>query len=107
VGGDADASAVATRPGRGAGRPPAVVRDHGETMSDPAHTTVLVVDDEDALVDLVRGYLAREGFRVVTAADGPTALRLAEAERPDLVVLDLMLPVLDGVEVCRRLRAFS
>jgi two-component system, OmpR family, alkaline phosphatase synthesis response regulator PhoP len=69
--------------------------------------TVLVVDDEAALVDLVRGYLERDGFRVLTAADGTAVLRLEQTERPDLVVLDLMLPGMDGVEVCRRLRAFS
>src|SRR5829696_6569478 len=70
-------------------------------------TTVLVVDDEPNLVDLVRGYLAREGYTVLSAADGPTALDLARTADPDLVVLDLMLPGLDGVEVCRRLRQFS
>lgn len=70
-------------------------------------TTVLVVDDERPLLELVRGYLEREGFRVLAAEDGPTALALAEVERPDLVVLDLMLPGLDGLEVCRRLRRFS
>ena len=69
--------------------------------------TVLVVDDEANLVELVEGYLRREGFDVLTAADGPTALALARARQPDLVVLDLMLPGLDGVEVCRQLRRFS
>jgi len=68
---------------------------------------VLVVDDEPRLAALVRAYLEREGFAVVTAADGPTALDLARAHRPDLVVLDVMLPGLDGIEVCRRLRQFS
>ena len=70
-------------------------------------TTVLVVDDEPNLVDLVRSYLEREGYAVLSAADGPTALDLARTAQPDLVVLDLMLPGLDGVEVCRRLRRFS
>ncbi len=69
--------------------------------------TVLVVDDEAPLVDLVGSYLRREGFRVLAAGDGAEALRLARAERPDVVVLDLMLPGIDGVEVCRRLRLFS
>ena len=69
--------------------------------------TILVVDDEQRLRDLVRSYLAREGFAVFTAADGPTALDLAREHRPDIVVLDLMLPALDGLEVCRRLRTFS
>jgi DNA-binding response OmpR family regulator len=70
-------------------------------------TTVLVVDDEPNLVDLVRGYLEREGYTVLSAADGPAALDLARTAQPDLVVLDLLLPGLDGVEVCRRLRRFS
>ncbi|HSL98242.1 MAG TPA: response regulator transcription factor [Candidatus Deferrimicrobiaceae bacterium] len=68
---------------------------------------ILVVDDELPIVDLVRGYLEREGWQVVVAADGPRALELVRGERPDVVVLDLMLPDLDGVEVCRRLRTFS
>ncbi|HEU5315441.1 MAG TPA: response regulator, partial [Chloroflexota bacterium] len=70
-------------------------------------TTVLVVDDERNLVDLVRGYLEREGFAVLTAHDGPAALEAARRARPDLVVLDVMLPGLDGIEVCRQLRTFS
>jgi two-component system, OmpR family, alkaline phosphatase synthesis response regulator PhoP len=69
--------------------------------------TVLVVDDEPPLRDLVRGYLEREGFQVVTAADGLDALALARRHRPTVVVLDLMLPGIDGLEVCRRLRTFS
>jgi len=68
---------------------------------------ILVVDDEPPIVELVRGYLEREGFVVDTAADGPTALERARAVEPDVVVLDLMLPGLDGLEVCRRLRTFS
>jgi two-component system, OmpR family, alkaline phosphatase synthesis response regulator PhoP len=70
-------------------------------------STVLVVDDEQRLRDLVRGYLEHEGFKVLTAADGPIALDLARQHAPDVVVLDLMLPGLDGLEVCRRLRTFS
>ena len=69
--------------------------------------TTLVVEDEQRLRELVRGYLEREGFIVLTAADGITALDLARLHAPDLVVLDLMLPGLDGLEVCRRLRTFS
>ena len=68
---------------------------------------VLVVDDEPPLVHLVRSYLEREGFRVAEAADGETALACVRDLAPDLVVLDLMLPGIDGIEVCRRLRAFS
>lgn len=70
-------------------------------------TRILVVDDEAALVQLVRSYLEREQYEVLTAADGPTALDLARATQPDLVVLDVMLPGLDGIEVCRQLRLFS
>jgi two-component system alkaline phosphatase synthesis response regulator PhoP len=70
-------------------------------------TTVLVVDDETNLVELVKGYLEREGFVVAAAFDGPSAVDLARTLRPDLVVLDLMLPGFDGLEVCRRLRQFT
>lgn len=70
-------------------------------------TKVLVVDDEANLVNLVKGYLEREGFVVISAGDGATALDLARREQPDLVVLDVMLPELDGIEVCRRLRGWS
>lgn len=72
-----------------------------------ASATVLVVDDEERLRELLRGYLTQAGFTVLLAADGPQALELARSHRPDLVVLDLMLPGIDGLEVCRRLRAFS
>jgi DNA-binding response OmpR family regulator len=67
--------------------------------------TVLLVEDERDIADLVRHHLEREGIRCVHAPDGATALRLARADHPDLVVLDLMLPGLDGLEVCRQLRA--
>ena len=70
-------------------------------------TRVLVVDDEANLVELVQGYLERDGYDVLTAADGPTALALTRDQRPDLIVLDLMLPGIDGLEVCRRVRQFS
>jgi DNA-binding response OmpR family regulator len=66
---------------------------------------VLVVDDDLTVSDVVRRYLERAGFAVTLAADGPAGLRAYQAERPDLVVLDLMLPGLDGLEVCRRLRS--
>jgi len=67
--------------------------------------TVLVVDDEPHIVEIVRDYLKQAGYRVVTANDGQMALTLARHERPDLIVLDLMLPGgLDGLDVCRRLR---
>lgn len=68
---------------------------------------VLVVDDEPALVELVSRYLRREGFEVSTAADGERAVELARQRDPQVVVLDLMLPGVDGLEVARRLREFS
>lgn len=66
---------------------------------------VLVVEDEAALVTLLRYNLEREGYRVLEARDGEEALLVAAEERPDVVVLDWMLPQLSGIEVCRRLRA--
>jgi DNA-binding response OmpR family regulator len=68
---------------------------------------ILVVDDEPPLVELVRGYLAREGFEILTAGDGPSAVQMVRDETPDVVVLDVMLPGFDGLEVCRQIRAFS
>jgi DNA-binding response OmpR family regulator len=70
----------------------------------PAMKTILVVDDERNIVELVRLYLEKEGFAVVAAADGEQALAQYERSGPDLVVLDLMLPKVDGFEVCRELR---
>jgi two-component system, OmpR family, alkaline phosphatase synthesis response regulator PhoP len=67
--------------------------------------TILVVDDEPAIVQIARDYLERAGFRVVSAADGTNGLRLARTEQPSLVVLDLMLPGMDGLDVTRALRA--
>ncbi|MDP1713818.1 MAG: response regulator transcription factor [Anaerolineales bacterium] len=68
---------------------------------------ILIVDDEPKIVRLARDYLEKNGFRVVTAADGPSALTTARREKPDLIVLDLMLPVMDGREVCKILRRES
>jgi two-component system alkaline phosphatase synthesis response regulator PhoP len=65
---------------------------------------ILVVDDEKTLVDTVRAYLENEGYAVRSALDGPAAVREARAFRPDLVVLDIMLPGMDGLEVLRQLR---
>ncbi len=65
---------------------------------------VLVVDDDVKTVELVKLYLNRDGYRVLTAYDGTEALRLARESHPDLIVLDLMLPGMDGFEVCRTLR---
>ncbi len=69
-----------------------------------AVATVLVVDDEPQLLRLVRDYLEHSGFAVLTATDGPQALRTARTQRPDLIVLDLGLPGLDGLDVTRELR---
>jgi DNA-binding response OmpR family regulator len=73
----------------------------------PEPPTILLVDDEDAVQKLLTYPLEREGFRVVSARDGEEALRVFGEENPDLVVLDIMLPRLDGLEVCKRLRARS
>jgi two-component system OmpR family response regulator len=74
-------------------------------MSNPA--TILLVDDEEAVQKLLAYPLERDGYRVVQARDGDEALRQFEEHSVDLVVLDLMLPKLDGLEVCKRLRAVS
>ncbi len=66
--------------------------------------TVLIVDDEKDLVDLVRYHLEKDGLTCLEARNGETALQLARARIPDLIVLDLMLPGVDGLEVCRKLR---
>jgi two-component system alkaline phosphatase synthesis response regulator PhoP len=68
---------------------------------------VLIVDDEGSIVDLVRSYLSKEGFQVEVAMDGPTGLAKARAFKPDVVVLDIMLPGMDGIEVLRQLRTGS
>ncbi|MEP7036670.1 MAG: response regulator transcription factor [Dermatophilaceae bacterium] len=67
----------------------------------------LVVDDEPSLTRVVAGYLEHEGFLVTTAPDGEQALAAARREPPDVVVLDVMLPGIDGIEVCRQLRTFT
>ena len=66
--------------------------------------TILVVDDEEAIAEAVRKRLESEGFRVVVAGDGPEAIRLHAEHHPDLVVLDLMLPGMDGLEVCKAIQ---
>jgi DNA-binding response OmpR family regulator len=74
-------------------------------MTDPAQRgSVLVVDDEPTIAEVVARYLQRAGYDAQIAGDGPTAVQLARTLRPDLVVLDLMLPGLDGLEVMRRIR---
>lgn len=71
-------------------------------MADPAR--ILVVDDEQALAGIVASYLRRDGFEVTVAHDGRTAIELVRQQPPDVVVLDVMLPGLDGFEVCRHIR---
>jgi two-component system alkaline phosphatase synthesis response regulator PhoP len=66
--------------------------------------TILVIDDEPKIVEICRDYLVAAGFDVITASDGPQGLAAARRERPDLIVLDLMLPGMDGLDVCRELR---
>jgi two-component system response regulator RegX3 len=70
-------------------------------------TTVLVVEDEDSFIDALTVGLAREGFRVQVARDGAQALELFDAVRPDLVLLDVMLPKVSGIDVCREIRSRS
>lgn len=72
-----------------------------------ARPRALVVEDEAPLAALVRSYLEREGFEVEATPDGETAVELAREREPDVIVLDLMLPGIDGIEACRRIRAFS
>lgn len=71
------------------------------------NTTILLVDDEKKITELARLYLENEGYRVSAVHDGERALQAFQTEQPGLIVLDLMLPLLDGYEVCRRVRATS
>ena len=73
-------------------------------MSAVSEQTILVVDDEEAKAEAVRARLESEGYRVVVAADGPDAIEAHAEHRPDLVVLDLMLPGMDGLEVCKQIQ---
>jgi DNA-binding response OmpR family regulator len=76
-------------------------------MTGRSSALILVVDDEQPIRELVRTYLRSERMDVITAEDGPAALEAIREHAPDVVVLDVMLPGFDGIEVCRRLRAFS
>lgn len=78
-----------------------------KTRDEATQTRVLVVEDAREFREMIAEQLAREGFRVDSAADGSTAVKLARANGPDVVVLDLGLPDVDGVEVCREIRTFS
>jgi len=68
---------------------------------------ILVVDDEQSIIDIVTAYLEKEGYEVITAMDGPSGLKAARVQKPDLIVLDIMLPGMDGVEVLSQLRRES
>lgn len=68
---------------------------------------ILVVDDEQKIVEIVKAYLEREGYRVLVASDGKSAIEIFKREKPDLMVLDLMLPGISGYDVCRTLRKES
>ncbi len=65
---------------------------------------ILIVEDEREILDLVKLYLEKEGFRTLTAVNGMDGLKLARTEHPDLIILDLMLPEMDGIEVCKKVR---
>ena len=77
------------------------------TQAPPTPKKILVVDDESAILQTLRFNLERSGYQVSTAGDGRTALALVASERPDLVILDIMLPVLDGIETCKEIRRTS
>src|SRR5438477_6896866 len=68
---------------------------------------ILVIEDETSIVQVIRLYLEQAGYTILTASDGIAGLELHAREQPDLVILDLMLPALDGMEVCRRIRAWA
>jgi two-component system, OmpR family, response regulator ResD len=68
---------------------------------------ILIIEDEATITQLIRLYLEQANYQVLTASDGVAGLELHARERPDLVILDLMLPVMDGMEVCRRIRAWA
>lgn len=77
------------------------------SVDERAQLRALVVDDERPLVGIVSSYLEREGFEVTAAYDGNAAVEAARTEQPDVIVLDLMLPGIDGIEACRQIRSFS
>ncbi len=72
-----------------------------------AMATILIVDDEPSIVNLVSAYLKPEGYQVLTASDGPSGLKAARAYKPDLIILDIMLPGMDGIELLTQLRRES
>jgi DNA-binding response OmpR family regulator len=74
-------------------------------MSSPVSKKILIVEDEHDILQLVKLYVEKEGFRTVSAMTGTEALKQVKQEKPDLIILDLMLPEIDGIEVCKRLRS--
>ncbi len=68
---------------------------------------ILIIEDEANIAQVIRLYLEQAGYTVISAADGVAGLELHAREHPDMVILDLMLPALDGMEVCRRIRAWA
>lgn len=74
-------------------------------MPSPGHKKILIVEDEQDILQLIKLYLEKEGFRTLLATTGLDGLQKAKQEKPDLVILDLMLPEIDGLEVCKRLRS--
>ncbi|MEO8462034.1 MAG: response regulator, partial [Chloroflexota bacterium] len=70
-------------------------------------TRILVVDDEQPIIDLISGYMRREGYAVTSVGDGLAAVEAVRSSPPDVVILDVMLPGIDGVEACRQIRTFS
>ncbi|MEP6957513.1 MAG: response regulator, partial [Nitrospirota bacterium] len=74
-------------------------------MPSPASKKILIVEDEHDILQLIKLYLEKEGFRTASAKTGMEGLRQVKQEKPDLVILDLMLPEIDGLEVCKRLRS--
>ena len=73
----------------------------------PQNKKILIVDDESAILQTLRFNLERNGYAVATAGDGRTAIALAASDRPDLIIMDIMLPVLDGIEACKEIRKTS
>src|SRR5207302_7873502 len=82
-------------------------RSYDQRMTVAATNRILVVDDDPTVAEVVTRYLERDGYCVEVVGDGVTAVERATAEPPDLLVLDLMLPGIDGLEVCRRLRSLA
>ena len=70
-----------------------------------SNTTILVVDDEPDIIEILKFNLEKEGFKVLSASNGKMGLEVAEEHLPDLIILDIMMPQMDGVEVCRQLRS--